>query len=104
MHTNWWHRGHAYLALAQWDKAAADFGKVVDQWPDGSEGWYLRGVAFAQLNQPDEAMADLRNAMAKGFKIVELMKNDSRLAPLRTREDFGKLLEELEQNEKSNNK
>jgi hypothetical protein len=32
----------------------------------------------------------------KGFNNMEQMKNDSRLATLRTREDFGKLLEELE--------
>ena len=96
VHTNWWHRGHAYLNLAQWDKAAADFGKVVERWPDGSEGWYLRAVAFAQLKQPDKARADLRQAIAKGFNNLEWLKNDSRLAPLRSREDFGQLLEELE--------
>jgi Tfp pilus assembly protein PilF len=90
------HLGHAYLRLAQWDKAAADFGKVVDQWPDGSEGWYLRAVAFSQLNQPDKALADLRQPIAKGFNNAEQQKNDQNFAPLRTREDFGKLLEELE--------
>src|SRR5207249_9758127 len=45
-----------------------------------------------QLNQPDKALADLRQAIAKGFNNVEQMKNDPKLAPLRTREDFGKLL------------
>ena len=101
VHTNWWHRGHAYLQLAQWDKGAADFGNVVDRWPDGSEGWYLRAVALAQLKQPDKALADLRQAIAKGFNNLEWLKNDLRLAPLRSREDFGKLLEELERQEKS---
>jgi tetratricopeptide (TPR) repeat protein len=101
VHTNWWHRGHSYLQLAQWDKAAADFGKVLDQWPDGAEGWYWRGLAFAQLNQPDKAVADLRQAITKGFNNVEQMKNDPKLDPLRTREDFGKLLEEMERQGKS---
>ena len=104
VHTNWWHRGHAYLNLAQWDKAAADFGKVVDQWPDGAEGWYLRAVAMAQLKQPDKALADLRQAIAKGFNNLQWLKNDSRLAPLRTGEDFGKLVEELERKQKSQSK
>ena len=103
MHTNWWHRGHVYLHLAQWDKAASDFGNVVERWPDGSEGWYLRGVAFAQLDQPDKAIADLRQAIANGFKNVEQIKNDPRLAPLRTREGFDKLLTELEPNENLKN-
>jgi tetratricopeptide (TPR) repeat protein len=102
--TNWWHRGHAYLQLAQWDKAAADFGKVVDQWPDGSEGWYWRGVAFAQLNQPDKAIANLRQAIAIGFNDLEHMKNNPKLAPLRSREDFGKLMNELERKQKLQSK
>ena len=84
--------------------AAADFGKAVDGWPDGGEGWYWRAVAYAQLGQAEKSLADLRQAAAKGFHILELMKDDSQLAPLRTREEFGKLLQELEQNEKSNNK
>jgi superkiller protein 3 len=103
VHTNWWHRGHSYLQLTQWDKAAADFGKVVDRWPDGSEGWYLRAVAFAQLKQPDKALTDLRQAIAKGFNNVEQLKNDPQLAPLRTREGFGKLVEELQGKEKLRN-
>jgi WD40 repeat protein/Flp pilus assembly protein TadD len=95
VHTNWWHRGHAYLALARWDKAAADFGKVVEQWPAGSEGWYWLALASARLNEPDKALADLRQAIAKGFNNAAVLKNEPSLASLRTREDFGKLLEEL---------
>jgi tetratricopeptide (TPR) repeat protein len=104
VHTNWWHRGHAYLQLAQWDKAAAEFGTIVDRWPDGVDGWYLRAVAFAQLKQPDKAIANLRKAIAKGFNNVEQLKNDPRFAPLRNREDFGKLVEELERKGKSQRK
>jgi superkiller protein 3 len=63
----------------------------------------LRAVAFAQLKQPDKALADLRQAIAKGFNNVEQLKNDPKLAPLRTREDFGKLLEELQGKEKLRN-
>jgi tetratricopeptide (TPR) repeat protein len=55
----------------------------------------LRAVALAQLNQPEKAVADLRQAIASGFDNVAPMLNDSRLAPLRAREDFGKLLEEV---------
>jgi tetratricopeptide (TPR) repeat protein len=96
VHSNWWHRGHAYLNLAQWEKAAADFGYVTDHWQEGGRGWYLRAVALANLNQAEGAMADLRQAVTKGFDDVALMTNDSRLAPLRAREDFGKLLQEVE--------
>jgi len=104
VHTNWWHRGHTYLRLAEWDKAAADFGNVVEHWPDGAEGWYLRAIAFAQLREPDKALADLRQAVEKGFSDLETLKNEPKLAPLRAREDFGKLLEALERKQKSQSK
>ena len=97
---NWWHRGHCYLNLAEWDKAAADFGNVVDQSPEAGEAWYRRTLALAQLSQPEKALADLRQAITRGFTNLELMKTDSRLDPLRTREDFQKVLTELERKEK----
>jgi tetratricopeptide (TPR) repeat protein len=94
--TNWVHRGYAHMHLGQWDKAVLDFSKVVEGGPDKSGGWYLRALAYAQSNEPDKALADLRQAIATGFKDVERMKNDPKLDPLRSHEDFGKLLEELE--------
>jgi tetratricopeptide (TPR) repeat protein len=96
VHTNWWHRGHAHLQLQQWDEAARDFGTVVEKWPHESEGWYRRGAARAQLKQLDRALADLRQAVENGFENLEMMKSDPLLAPLRTRVEFGKLLEWLE--------
>ncbi|GIW85193.1 MAG: hypothetical protein KatS3mg107_0853 [Gemmataceae bacterium] len=44
----------------------------------------------------DEAMKLLHEAVAKGFRDVAYMKQNSALAPLRTRNDFQKLLKELE--------
>ena len=44
----------------------------------------------------DQAMAMLRDAVAKGYKDVEHMKKDKDLDPLREREDFKKLVAELE--------
>jgi len=44
----------------------------------------------------DEAMQLLRDALAKGFKDAVRMKKNSDLEPLRGREDFQKLLAELE--------
>lgn len=104
VHANWWHRAHSYVNLAQWDKAAADFKAVVDRWPEGSEGWYLLAVSLVKLNQPEEAITDLRQAIAHGFRNVDWIKTDSRLNPLRTREDFGELLREFEQKIKSESK
>jgi serine/threonine protein kinase/tetratricopeptide (TPR) repeat protein len=44
----------------------------------------------------DRAMALLRQAVARGFKDTAHVKNDSQLEPLRAREDFKKLLADLE--------
>jgi tetratricopeptide (TPR) repeat protein/tRNA A-37 threonylcarbamoyl transferase component Bud32 len=47
-------------------------------------------------NYADRALAALREAVAKGYKDVEHMKKDSDLDPLRGRDDFKKLVAELE--------
>ena len=44
----------------------------------------------------DQAMAMLRDAVAKGYKNAEHMKTDKDLDPLREREDFKKVVAELE--------
>jgi hypothetical protein len=41
-------------------------------------------------------MKALREAVSKGYKDVRLMKKDADLNPLRQREDFQKLVAELE--------
>jgi tetratricopeptide (TPR) repeat protein len=92
VHTNWAHRGHSYLHLARWEEAAADFGQLVERWPQDQNGWYFRGVAHCQLGKPDLAMSDLRQAVAKGFKDVARFKGDPGLDPLRSHDDFKKLL------------
>ncbi|HYV34587.1 MAG TPA: tetratricopeptide repeat protein, partial [Gemmataceae bacterium] len=96
VHTNWFHRGMAYLELGESDKAAADFTKVVEGWPNEAEGWYLRALAYSQSGQPDKALADLRQAIAAGFRNVGRLKNDPKLAPLRSNDEFKKLVAELE--------
>jgi hypothetical protein len=44
----------------------------------------------------DQAMAMLRDAVAKGYKDIEHMKKDKDLDALREREDFKKVVAELE--------
>jgi hypothetical protein len=46
----------------------------------------------------------LHEAVAKGWRRPAVMKNDSDLNPLRAREDFRKLLAELEEKDKESNK
>jgi hypothetical protein len=44
----------------------------------------------------DRAMATLKAAVAKGYKNLAQMKKDTDLDPLRQRDDFKKLMAELE--------
>jgi hypothetical protein len=52
----------------------------------------------------DKAMAWLRKAVAAGFQNVDLMKTDRDLDALRDREDFQKLLADLQPGEKKEKK
>jgi len=85
---NHWLRGHSYVNLGQWEKAAEDFSYVVDHFPQVEEAWYMRGASRANMKQPEKAVADLRQAIATGYRGLEFMKTDSRLDPLRARDDF----------------
>jgi serine/threonine protein kinase len=96
VHTNWWHRGLAYSELGQWDNAVTDFSNLLKRYPDDYNAWHTRAVAYMKLNQPALAVADLRQAIAKGYKDLQGIDNDERFAPLRSREDFKKLLAEAE--------
>src|SRR5262249_10838463 len=50
----------------------------------------------------DEAMTMLRDAIAKGYKDIEHLKKDDDLKPLREREDYKKLVKELEEKKEEN--
>ena len=56
------------------------------------------GVSAAEGKaEADQAMALLRKAVGMGYRDAVAVRTDSALDPLRQREDFQKLLEELEQ-------
>jgi tetratricopeptide (TPR) repeat protein len=95
VHAPWHHRAGLYVHLRQWDKAVADYSKLLEKYPNDFNAWYGRGVGYANVKQPEKAIADLRQAIARGFRDVGHMKNDPVLEPLRSREDFKKLLAEL---------
>jgi hypothetical protein len=64
----------------------------------------LNGARLRSSGQPsDQAMAWLANAVAPGFTNVEWMKDDD-LKALRGRDDFKKLVDELEAKEKARKK
>jgi len=100
VHANWYHRGLARMELGEWDNAVEDFTKIVEGWPAQPGGWYLRGAALAQAGHPDRAMADLRRAVAAGYDDVAQWKDDSKLEPLRSRNDFIELSAQVDSQRK----
>jgi serine/threonine-protein kinase len=52
----------------------------------------------------DEAMEVLRQAVARGFNQAQMLQNDANLAPLRERDDFRKLSDELKQKQDEKSK
>ncbi len=69
-----------------------------DQWYNFACVYSLASVKLADKKQEyaDRAMELLAKAVKAGFKDADQMKTDSDLAPLREREDFKKLLADLE--------
>jgi tetratricopeptide (TPR) repeat protein len=51
---------------------------------------------LARVQPPDQAVASLKQAVAYGFADAEALKKDAALAPLQGREDFKKLVADLE--------
>jgi superkiller protein 3 len=92
----WWHRGRSYLKLKQWAKALADCDRAIELGATNSEVWVAKAAAHVRLNQPDSAITALQQAVAKGFRDANHLKNHEDLAGLREREDFKQLVAGLE--------
>jgi serine/threonine protein kinase/tetratricopeptide (TPR) repeat protein len=96
----WLTRGDAYAALGQWDKAATDYSEMLKLAPNDYNVLHLRAVAYVKLNQPELAVADLRQAFSKGNKDLDRVRKDEAFATLRHRDDFKKLLTDLDAKKK----
>jgi tetratricopeptide (TPR) repeat protein len=79
--------------LAKRDKATWTYDHALFLQPDQPRHWRARGLRYIELKQWDKAMADLQQAVAKGYRDITWLKTSPDLAPLRSREDFKKLIE-----------
>jgi len=93
---NRWRHGEIHGALKQWPEALADYDQAIELGSKGPDVWVSKAVALAQLNQPEQAVTALREAVAKGFHNSKDLQRRDDLAALRDRDDFKKLLTELE--------
>jgi tetratricopeptide (TPR) repeat protein len=96
----WHYRGIANANRGQWDKALADYDKAIELGATDPSIWVSKAAAHAQLGQAETAIAVLQQAVARGFRNAAVLKTMPRLAPLRPRDDFKKLVAELEAKQK----
>ena len=64
-------RGSTYANLKKYDKAIADFSKVIKLGSDKgllAEAYYWRGLSYYNKNCPDEAKANLTTAIELGLE------------------------------------
>jgi tetratricopeptide (TPR) repeat protein len=95
-------RGSPAAALAWYDKAIGHLRAMLGERPDYglprenlAAALFGRGRTLAGLGRPDLAMDALRWAVATGFRDVDRMGADTRLDPLRARDDFRLLILDL---------
>ncbi len=72
-------RGLAYLKMAKWSDAEADFTTCIQQSPDDVSGYLNRYAVRAAMGRTEDAMRDLNRA-------VELQPDSARLRLIRSRE------------------
>jgi tetratricopeptide (TPR) repeat protein len=95
-------RGSPEEALAWYDKAIGQLRPLLDEQPNYdmtrdylAAALFGRGRILAGLSRPDLAMDALRRAVDTGFRDLDRMQADTRLDPLRTRDDFRLLMLDL---------
>jgi serine/threonine protein kinase/tetratricopeptide (TPR) repeat protein len=91
-----WRRAQAYGVLNEWDKALEDVTRAIELKITLPEAWVLKAAAHAQRDEPEQAVAELRQAVAKGYRDAGRLKSRGDLAGLREREDFRRLVKDLE--------
>jgi serine/threonine-protein kinase len=96
---SWWHRGRAFTALGEMDKALADFSLSIDLKPKQVGPFIDRSIAYRHLQKYEEALADATRAIEltpkngwarfnRGLAHICLEKYDEAVA------DFSKALEQ----------
>jgi HEAT repeat protein len=99
----WWRASleRAWLLhrIGDWEAAAEAYAALqaadAEEYPDRAVLWYNSACVAAQRGRLDEAMEFLRRALDKGFADPGWVERDEELLPLRGREDFRALVEQL---------
>ncbi len=71
----YFNRGSGYRRAGDFDKALADFKRVVKLRPKFARGYHMRGLVQADLGSRDAALADLDRAIELEFaRVVDLLR------------------------------
>ena len=79
----------------QWKKSLSILQAACETYPRDPSLWYNRACAEAQNQHLDAAINALQQAVALGHVDWQHTKNDSDLAPLRARDDFKSIIEQM---------
>jgi tetratricopeptide (TPR) repeat protein len=91
-------RARVRQALQRSDKISAAFDIALLNDPRPARPWLARGQAWAESGQPEKAVADLRQAVARGFRDLDQLQTDAAWQSLASRDDFQELVREIAAN------
>jgi tetratricopeptide (TPR) repeat protein len=91
-------RARVRQALQRSDKISAAFDIALLNDPRPARPWLARGQAWAECGQPEKAVADLRQAVARGFRDLDQLQTDAAWQSLASRDDFQELVREIAAN------
>jgi len=72
----------------EYEQALSLLKKKIGIWPDHFESYYDIACIYARQNKGDESMAWLKQAIDRGFKDWQRIKNDDNLENLRRSADY----------------
>ncbi|RMH27299.1 MAG: hypothetical protein D6692_08035 [Planctomycetota bacterium] len=85
-------------ANQQYDRALEAALAITERYPDSATWAFNAGRMHARLDQPDDAIAQLRRAADLGYTGINSFEQHADLNPLRDRDDFKAILEQIRAN------
>jgi len=86
---------HDLIRAEKWAEAAHLLRPLAEKHPGTPNVHYNLACCLARRDKPDEAMDALRRAVQAGWTDADHAKKDADLAPLRDRDDFKRLLDDM---------
>ena len=82
--------------VKSYDLAAAAYARIADDWIHPDESHYNAACSYALAGHPDAAIAELRRALASGYREAQQLRTDPDLLSLHTRPEWPGLLNSVD--------